>query len=180
MARVQLHIIVVSVLFVAFTGAARAQFDLMTARAQDKVAASKYFTISNDQVTTFDPSNLARPISTTSGRTLVVERVQRSTAVDRVDAAPGHFALSQNFPNPFNMSTKIVYSVPVRSTVSLIVYDMLGRETAVLLKGEVDGGSHAVDFMKNDIASGTYFYRLAAVDQAGATHVEMKKMILLK
>ncbi len=168
------------VLLLAVTGAANAAFDMTSASASDKVAASKQFSVTNGQVNTFDLTNLSRPIATTASGTMLVQRIQSTTAVSIVAAVPDHFELSQNFPNPFNMSTKIVYSVPSSSHVSLIVYDIVGREIASLVNGPMTAGTHTVNFSKMDIASGTYFYRLTAVDQSGAMNVEMKKMILLK
>lgn len=68
--------------------------------------------------------------------------------------------LHQNYPNPFNPSTLIRYQLPVSSVVSLKVFDMLGREVAVLVDGKENAGSHEVTFNAKGLSSGVYFYRL--------------------
>ncbi len=180
MKRGQLNLTSIFFLLLVFAGSASAQFDLLNAATSDKVASSKLFTVTNGQVSTFELSNLTQAVATTSGSTMVVDRVKKATSVTSATVVPDHFELSQNFPNPFNMSTKIVYSVPSSSNVSLVVYDILGREIASLVNGPVNAGTHTVDFNKAAIASGTYFYRLSAVDQSGVNNVEMKKMIVMK
>jgi alpha-amylase len=85
------------------------------------------------------------------------------------------FSLEQNFPNPFNPSTTIRYAIPYRTQVKLAVYDVLGREVAVLANGEQGAGTRTVRLDGSDLASGVYFYRL----QAG-TYVRTSKMLLLK
>ncbi len=85
------------------------------------------------------------------------------------------FELSQNFPNPFNPSTKITYSIPERGNVSLKVFDLLGSEVAELVKGEMVAGTYDITFNASNLPSGVYFYRL----QAGS-FTQTKKMILLK
>jgi len=83
--------------------------------------------------------------------------------------------LSNNYPNPFNPSTKINYQIPELSFVTLRVYDVLGNEIAALVKGEKPAGSYEVEFNASSIPSGIYFYKL----QAGS-FVETKKMVLMK
>jgi zinc carboxypeptidase/type IX secretion system substrate protein/carboxypeptidase M14-like protein len=95
---------------------------------------------------------------------------------------PTGFNLSQNYPNPFNPTTTIRYSIPnvvsnfgSVSKVSLIVYDVLGREIATLVNAQQTVGDYEAQFNGVDLASGTYFYRLQLGD-----FVETKKMILMK
>lgn len=85
------------------------------------------------------------------------------------------FSLSQNFPNPFNPSTKITYSVAGLSKVSLKVYDILGREIVTLVNEEKQAGKYEVNFNASQLASGVYFYHLKAGD-----FIQSKKMILIK
>ena len=88
---------------------------------------------------------------------------------------PAEFVLSQNFPNPFNPSTRISYFVPKESFVSIKVYDFLGREITTLVSETKSTGSYELSFDASSLPSGTYFYTLIA-DNYSAT----KKMILLK
>ena len=74
---------------------------------------------------------------------------------------PGKFELHQNFPNPFNPSTYISFSLPVRSRVKLIVYDMLGREVRKLADNSFEPGNHKVVFDAADLSSGIYFYTIS-------------------
>lgn len=73
---------------------------------------------------------------------------------------PREFALYQNYPNPFNPLTMIRFDLPVASRMSLRVYDLLGREVAVLVEGEQPAGAHDVTFNSGSLASGIYFYRM--------------------
>jgi len=88
---------------------------------------------------------------------------------------PGAFSLSQNYPNPFNPTTKITYELPKTSDVKLKVYDILGREVAVLVNGEKLKGKYEIEFNASYLASGVYFYKL----QAG-NFTQTKKLVLLK
>jgi len=85
------------------------------------------------------------------------------------------YHLSNNYPNPFNPSTKIKFQIPVTSFVTLKVYDILGNEIAILVNEEKPIGSYEIEFNGDELTSGIYFYEL----QAGS-FVETKKMILLK
>lgn len=88
---------------------------------------------------------------------------------------PKEFKLEQNFPNPFNPTTKIQYQLPANARVTLKVYDILGSEVATLVNEEQEAGYKEVQFTGSNIASGMYVYRL----QAGE-YISTKKMMLLK
>jgi hypothetical protein len=88
---------------------------------------------------------------------------------------PTEFSLSQNYPNPFNPSTTIKYAIPKRTSVGLILYDILGREVEVLVNEDQDAGQYKINLNAGGLASGIYFYQL----QAGS-FIETKKMILMK
>ena len=75
---------------------------------------------------------------------------------------PAAFTLYQNYPNPFNPKTLISFNLPAAETARLAVYDILGREVAVLFDQAMGAGPHSVVFDGSQIASGIYFYRLQA------------------
>ncbi|PLX24116.1 MAG: hypothetical protein C0600_13610 [Ignavibacteria bacterium] len=77
-----------------------------------------------------------------------------------VSPLPVTVTLGQNYPNPFNPATSIPYSLPRTSTADLRVYDMLGREVAVLVSGEQMAGAHRAAFDADGLPSGMYLYRL--------------------
>lgn len=98
-----------------------------------------------------------------------------STAADDPDTLPDDFELSQNYPNPFNPQTTIDFTMPTSSHVRLAVYDVLGREVAVLRDGVLAAGRHSTAFDASDLASGMYLYRLET-----STSVLTRTMLLLK
>lgn len=89
--------------------------------------------------------------------------------------APKEFLLDQNYPNPFNPVTVINYQLAVNSFVTVRVYDLLGREAAMLVNEEKPAGSYTVRWDATHFATGVHFYRL----QAGAFS-DTKKLLLLK
>jgi len=104
-----------------------------------------------------------------------------NTSVTAAGAAPGKFALEQNYPNPFNPSTAISYAVPVRSNVRLAVYNVLGELVAELVNGDVEAGSHVVQWHPST-SSGVYFCRIEAValDKSGAAFSKVQKMAYIR
>jgi hypothetical protein len=105
-----------------------------------------------------------------------------STSVDEV-IMPSGFTLNQNYPNPFNPTTTISYALPVRSNVTLKIYDALGRGIATLVDQEKPAGEHQVLFDAKNLASGIYFYRLQIGQISrgqSSTFTETKKLILLR
>lgn len=96
---------------------------------------------------------------------------------------PYAFTLGQNFPNPFNPTTNISFSLPYKSFVSLKVFDVLGREVSVLLGEVLTSGRYSQHWNAGALPSGVYFYRLAAnAVSSGLTgsFTETKKLLLLK
>ena len=96
---------------------------------------------------------------------------------------PNAFSISQNYPNPFNPSTKIKYSIPQQSSVTLKVFDVLGREVTTLVNKEQPQGNYEVEWNASEFSSGIYFYKINAGNLAkGAVQVfvEIKKMLLIK
>lgn len=88
---------------------------------------------------------------------------------------PSQFELKQNFPNPFNPTTKIRWQSPVSSHQVLKVYDMLGNEVAALVNEYKLAGNYEVSFDASGLASGVYLYKLNI-----GSYIESKKMILLR
>lgn len=90
-------------------------------------------------------------------------------------STPTKFALLQNYPNPFNAQTLLNFTLPQSQDVTLIVYDLLGKEIRTLIDGYVQAGAHSVNFDASDLPSGIYFYRLKAENI-----IENRRMTLLK
>ncbi|MGE5679952.1 MAG: T9SS type A sorting domain-containing protein, partial [Bacillota bacterium] len=84
-------------------------------------------------------------------------------------------SLEQNFPNPFNPLTTIRYSVSVNTKVLLKVYDVLGKEAAILVDEFKSPGNYSVDFNGSSLSSGIYFYRITC-----GNFTETKKLVLIK
>lgn len=91
------------------------------------------------------------------------------------DLIPASFNLKQNYPNPFNPVTHIEYQIPLSADVSIKVYDVIGREIAVLVDEVKQPGVYQVSFDSKNLASGVYFYKMIAGDYSS-----VKKMNLLK
>ena len=88
---------------------------------------------------------------------------------------PNEYSLMQNYPNPFNPSTSINYKIIKPGMVYLRVFDLLGREVAVLVNEEKNAGSFNVSFNASHLTSGIYYYQLRTND-----YLETKKMVLIK
>jgi len=94
---------------------------------------------------------------------------------DAANILPEDYALYQSYPNPFNPSTTIKYSIPNSDIVNIKVFDILGREVAVLLNEYKPAGTYNIEFNASRFASGVYFYQLHS-----GNFVETKKMVLMK
>ena len=102
------------------------------------------------------------------------------TVVGPLDQVPSAYSLKQNYPNPFNPVTSISYDIPEAATVTLRVYDLLGRDVRTLVNQQQAPGSYiaiwnGTDNSGAEIATGVYIYRLEA-----GQFISAKKMILLK
>lgn len=105
-----------------------------------------------------------------------VLRYNNPTSVEaEPTAVPERFALQQNFPNPFNPSTVIRCQIPAATHVKLTVYDVLGREVAVLADESLAPGEYAFRFDGSALASGVYFCRLKAGTFAATTKMVLQK-----
>jgi hypothetical protein len=97
------------------------------------------------------------------------------TDVEPTGETPTQVALSQNYPNPFNPTTTIEFALDRAQDVRLAVYDLLGREVAVLVDGQQPAGTFRATFDATELASGLYLYRLQT-----ATGTVTRTMTLLK
>jgi len=88
---------------------------------------------------------------------------------------PKAYELSQNYPNPFNPSTTIEFSIPSDATVNLKIYDILGKEVAILANDYRSAGTYIVNWNASNFSSGVYFYKLNA-----GNFTQTKKMFLAK
>jgi hypothetical protein len=119
-----------------------------------------------------------------SAKTLILPSLTDVKA-DGGDLTPKEIALEQNFPNPFNPSTTIRFQLPSVSRVNLQVFDLLGRQVASIIDGQLGTGVHEIAWdgrntAGSQVGSGVYFYRLTVNGGAGQGAVQMKKMLLLK
>ena len=88
---------------------------------------------------------------------------------------PQSAQLMQNYPNPFNPTTRIQFAVPVRSNVTLSIFNVLGQEVSTPVNEMKDAGTYEVTFGTANLSSGVYFYTLR-----GENFVQTKRMILAK
>lgn len=88
---------------------------------------------------------------------------------------PTEYEVAQNFPNPFNPTTKIRFGLPEQSNVVLKVYNILGEQVANLVSEILPAGYHTINFDATQLTSGLYIYRIEA-----GNFVEVKKMMLMK
>ena len=88
---------------------------------------------------------------------------------------PRAFSLGQSFPNPFNPSATISYSVPGPTDVTIKVFDEIGREVTTLVHGKKAAGNYSVVWNASRYASGVYWYRMTA-----GSYSETRKMLLIK
>jgi hypothetical protein len=99
-----------------------------------------------------------------------------TTSVNDIDVLKIEvFSLSQNYPNPFNSFTKINFYIPKKSSVTLKIYDLLGREIETLIDKYLSAGEHNVSWNAKNLSSGIYLYQLKTSDI-----VETKKLIFQK
>ena len=132
-----------------------------------EIQPSTYYPLNNDpsyQVATTQLPGFVRLLESTS-----------LTSVPLHENVPREFGLEQNFPNPFNPTTELRFSIADLRFVTLKVFNVLGQEVATLVNGQLPAGSYNITFDARSLSSGVYFYRLSA-----GVMVETKKMILEK
>jgi len=97
------------------------------------------------------------------------------TSVRENSSLPKTYELFQNYPNPFNPSTTISFNVPLKSFVSLKIFDVLGKEVVTIISQELPAGSYSRTWYAQSLPSGLYFYRLQAGSFTG-----IRKLVLVK
>ena len=95
-----------------------------------------------------------------SGKASVVMPPSERLDTSNADVLPDRFELEGNYPNPFNPSTAIVFSLPEQSSIRLSIFDILGRQVKILHDGPMPAGRHELIFQAGEIPNGVYFYRL--------------------
>lgn len=114
--------------------------------------------------------------SSNTARDYVTIKYSQTIGIQNISAEiPGGFSLSQNYPNPFNPVTNIVFSLPKSGLTKLKVFDITGKEIAVLVNQNLSAGTYNVDFDASHLSSGTYFYMMEANEFR-----EVKKMVVVK
>lgn len=103
------------------------------------------------------------------------ERGVATSTEEPVSSLPTEFELKNNYPNPFNPTTNISYSVPEASAVNLVVFNTLGQRVSTLVNKQQSAGQYTVTFDAANLTSGVYFVRMTA-----GSFVSSKKMLLLK
>ena len=119
---------------------------------------------------------------TGKGRTIVNAALSELT-LTVAPPAPDRYLLQQNYPNPFNPITTIPFGVPRRATLTLKIFNILGEVVSVLFRNqEYDAGYYTVSFDATRLASGVYYYELAARESEGTRSEfrQVKKLMLLK
>ena len=115
-------------------------------------------------------------VSKSGGSTAVANvSLQQLIEEDAATEMPTQYELYNAYPNPFNPSTTIMFDLPEASKVRLVVYDMLGREVAVLADGERPAGHYSLRFDAGKLSSGMYIYRLQTNN-----YTQTKKLMLMK
>jgi hypothetical protein len=98
-----------------------------------------------------------------------------ATGLGEIGNVPASFTLDQNFPNPFNGSTLIRFTLPIQSSARLAIFDALGREVRTLVDGGLSAGTHTVHLYADDLPSGVYVYQLKT-----PSFLSSRKLILIK
>ncbi|MGH1363597.1 MAG: choice-of-anchor B family protein [Calditrichia bacterium] len=108
--------------------------------------------------------------------------------IDLEPLFPTKFVLSENYPNPFNPTTRITYQLPVRASVDIAIYNLLGQKIRTLASGIQPSGRYELEWDGRDesgyqVASSVYFYRMVAInpaENAGAIFTDTRKMVLMR
>jgi hypothetical protein len=123
-----------------------------------------------DKVSRFTPANR---LLVRNGERIAL--LNPNTAVENNSGIIPEFSLNQSYPNPFNPSTTISFTIPVKNNVILRIYDLNGKLVETLLEKEIPAGNHSIQWNAEGLSSGIYFYKLDAGNFSAA-----RKMLLMK
>ena len=133
----------------------------------------------NEIIKVKNPKDIKEHIKNVSSDMKKVFKVNRSdNNKDNKDniVIPKEFRLYQNYPNPFNPTTKISFDLPKDIRVTIIIYDILGREVTKIINNEFrTTGKYTTEFNASTFSSGIYFYQIRAGE-----FIQAKKMLLVK
>jgi aminopeptidase N len=134
-------------------------------------------TVFNDsQVQTFNVIVANEPTSISFDPGNWILKTLNSLVTDVEDELqPNKFSLEQNYPNPFNPSTTIKFNLAANGLTTLKIYNVIGKEVATLINGQVEEGPHEITFDATNLPSGVYFYTLSS-----GSFKETRKMILMR
>ncbi len=155
--------------------------EIETSILQSKSATEKKEKSSESKVMSFDHlvpnilgSNANEQAKISGSQSRFILRILPPNYEDEIEL-PIEFGLSQNYPNPFNPETAINFDLPEATNVKLEVFDIMGRKVVTLINDQKKAGYHQVRFNAQNLASGTYLYRLVA-----GKNIFVKKLTLIK
>lgn len=103
-------------------------------------------------------------------------KISGTTSAENINSeVPDNFLLEQNYTNPFNPNTSILFSLPQKSYTILEIFNFLGEKVSAIISGYLDAGEYRFNWNAEEFSSGVYFYKLSSGE-----FIETKKMILLK
>jgi hypothetical protein len=152
-------------------------FGFDTSKIYWAVAYTQQYQITNNQSNTVKGKFFLCDLAT--GSVLLTQTL----GVKQDGSSPDKFTLYQNYPNPFNPTTNISFTIPQSNFASLRIFDILGKEVAVLANGKMEAGDYTIPFNGAGLTSGIYFCQLRAGNPStgsGQVFVETKKMVLMK
>ncbi len=129
----------------------------------------------NDQLWNFTFDRQPTQVVFDPNDDIVLKEASLMVGIDPVKKLPFFYALHQNYPNPFNPVTTIKYDIPVKTQVSLKIYNILGELVSQPVNEIKEAGQHSINLNVSNFASGVYFYELKA-----GTFTDTKKMVVIK
>jgi hypothetical protein len=153
----------------------RMDFITYNGATTDPVAPSKNWSSVGEDTWDGHQMYFATPLDTNQMKALGMETKYVSVSEDDY-VRPTKFALKQNYPNPFNPSTTIEFDLPFTAEVTMVVYNVLGKEVSKIYDNEMmKAGTHKINFDASKLASGIYFYQIRTKN-----FVKTRKMFMLK